>query len=234
MFMTYPLPAVVTHLQPTRIAVERVSGLHVVASAAARWSSSMDTNFFWCSAIVGLSQSLMQASSSRGRLIWFQERLGQQCVWSKEHLEKSYVFSAVTGVFADLMSASALMRRKKVFAFAVRAGCRELASEVGRVSERTRFQRSSTIVRARSRALKTVASKAVSECFCSSGDEVSLSQRESCADFPEVSLQLLDPSAWDLVAIRAFFLKKTFLKHVRPESCSVCRELSAGTLLDPI
>ena len=34
------------------------------------------------------------------------------------------------------------------FAFAVREGCRELASEVGRVSERTRFKRRSRSIRA--------------------------------------------------------------------------------------
>ena len=45
------------------------------------------------------------------------------------------MFSAVIGLFAGLTSASVQMG----FAFAVRGRCRELASEVGRVSERTRF-----------------------------------------------------------------------------------------------
>ena len=31
----------------------------------------------------------------RVRLFWLQECLGQLCVWSKEHVEESYVFSAV-------------------------------------------------------------------------------------------------------------------------------------------
>ena len=42
---------------------------------------------------------------------------------------------------------------EKVFAFAVGEGCRELDSEVGRVSKRTRLKRSSTYTHARSRAL---------------------------------------------------------------------------------
>ena len=40
------------------------------------------------------------------------------------------------------------MRQKKGFAVAVREGCLELPSEVGRVSERTRFKRSSRSIRA--------------------------------------------------------------------------------------
>ena len=67
---------------------------------------------------------------------------------------ESYVFSAVIGVFAGLTSASV---RVKGFAFAVREGCRELTSEVGRVSERTRFKRSSRSIRARSRAHRSIA-----------------------------------------------------------------------------
>ena len=47
--------------------------------------------------------------------------------------------------------------RKKGFAFAVREGCGELASVVGRVSERTRFKRSSRPIRARPRALHSIA-----------------------------------------------------------------------------
>ena len=46
------------------------------------------------------------------------------------------------------MSASVQMCQKKGFSFAVREGCRQLASEVGRVLERTRFKRSSRSIRA--------------------------------------------------------------------------------------
>ena len=51
---------------------------------------------------------------------------------------------------------------KRGFAFAVRDGCRELASESGRASERTRLKSSSRSVRARSCALSTVAPEVVS------------------------------------------------------------------------
>ena len=67
----------------------------------------------------------------------------------------------------------------KGFAFAFREGCLELASEVGRVSERTTFKRS-----ARSRALKTVVPAVVAECSSFGEDEVSLSWREGRAEFP--------------------------------------------------
>ena len=43
---------------------------------------------------------------------------------------------------------------EKRFALAAREGCRERGSEDGQVSERTRFQRSSRSIRARTRALK--------------------------------------------------------------------------------
>ena len=46
---------------------------------------------------------------------------------------------------------------EKCFSFAVRVGCRELASEVGRASERTKFMRSSRSVCAGSRALRSIA-----------------------------------------------------------------------------
>ena len=167
MFTTYPLPVEVQMfsatrcLQPSRIAVERAGGyrvfvqshgrsLRAVALAVRRWISSMVTILCWRPAFVGLSQSVMQASSLVGRLTWFQESYGQQCVKNKEHSGQFYVFSAV----ACLMSASA---SEKGFTFAVREGCRELASEVGRVSERRRFKRSSRSIRARSRALRSIA-----------------------------------------------------------------------------
>ena len=48
---------------------------------------------------------------------------------------------------------------EKNFAFAVREGCRELASEVGRVLERTKFQ-----IRSPGRARSAVAPEAILEC----------------------------------------------------------------------
>ena len=85
---------------------------------------------------------------------------------------------------------------EKCFAFAVRQGCRELASEVGRVSERTRFKSTPRSIRARSRALRSIASDVVLDRSSSDEDEVSLARRQSRADFPEVPLQRLDPSEW--------------------------------------
>ena len=61
--------------------------------------------------------------------------------------------------------------------FAVREGCRELASEVGRVSEGTWFKMSSRSIRARSRALRSIAPDVVLECSSSDEDEVSLARR---------------------------------------------------------
>ena len=56
---------------------------------------------------------------------------------------RSFVLCGVQTFVVDCM------RRKKGFAFAVGEGCLELASEVGRVSERTSFKKSSRSVRAR-------------------------------------------------------------------------------------
>ena len=92
------------------------------------------------------------------------------------------------------------MRQKKGFASAVREGCRELAWEVGRVSERTRFKRSRRSIRARLCALRSISPDVDSDGSGSDENEVSLARRESRSDFLEVSLQLLDPSEWTLAA----------------------------------
>ena len=98
----------------------------------------------------------------------------------------------------------------------------------------TRFKRSSTSIRARSRALRSIAPDVVLECSSSDDDEVSLAQRETCADFPEVTVQLLDPSEWRLAAYGAFFRDeniiileaRSFLYAVRyAESCYPPRRL---------
>ena len=154
---------------------------------------------FWRSAIVELSLFLTQASCLRGR-IWFLESRGQLCAWSKEHLVESCVFSVMIGVLVGPMSASVRMHRQRCFAFAVREGCRELASEVGRVSERTRFKRSSRSIRSRSRAFRSIVPEAGLECPSSDEDVMSLRERErereSRADFPELLVHFLDPSEW--------------------------------------
>ena len=61
---------------------------------------------------------------------------------------------------------------EKRFAVAVREGCRELAAEVGRVSEWTRFKRERELCASLQRP--DVGSK----CSSSDEDEVSLAQRE--------------------------------------------------------
>ena len=83
--------------------------LRAVVSAVGRWSSSFFANLFWRSVALGLSQSLMQASSLRGRLFQFQESLDQLRVRSKDHSEESCVFFAVIFVFAGSTSASVRM-----------------------------------------------------------------------------------------------------------------------------
>ena len=115
MFMTYPMLAevqmfsVTKYLQPTHIAVERASGYGLFAPSHQRPGDGAHRR----SAFVVVWQFLTPASSSRGRLTWSPENHGQLCVWSKEHLEESYVFSVVIGVCVGLMSASVLMRRKR-------------------------------------------------------------------------------------------------------------------------
>ena len=67
-----------------------------------------------------LNRSLMPASKLHGRPTRFQENHGQLCVWSKEHLVGSYVFSEVIRVFAGLMSASDTDSSEKAFACGLR------------------------------------------------------------------------------------------------------------------
>ena len=102
------------------------------------------------------------------------------------------------------------------FVFAVRRGCLELALEVGRFSERTRFKRSSESIRARSHALRFITLDVGLE-FSGGEDEVSLSHREGSAKFPEVSLPLLCiPLSGDWWHTVFSFASRTkqFLKHV--------------------
>ena len=72
-------------------------------------------------------------------------------------------------------------------------------------SGRTRFERSSRSIRARSRALRSISPKVSLECSSSEEDEVSLALTESRAEFLEVSLLLVDPSEWRLTAYGASF-----------------------------
>ena len=85
----------------------RVRCLRAVALAVGLWKSSLVTSPSWRSATVELSQFLTQASSSRGRPTWFQERHDTLCVWNREHLEDFSVSSTVIGVSADVCICSA-------------------------------------------------------------------------------------------------------------------------------
>ena len=100
----------------------------------------------WC------SQSLTPASSSRGLRICFLESRGHLCAWSREHSFGFHVFSAVIGVCVGLMSVSVLMRRKRVSRSRFVSWRKWDVSRNGRVS-----RGSSSFVRARSRALRSIA-----------------------------------------------------------------------------
>ena len=98
----------------------------------------------------------MQASSSRGRLTWFQESHGQLCAERR----------AFGGILCLVRSDWSLRwldvcictdASEKGFALAVRERCRGLGSEDGRVSERTGFKSVSRSIGARSRALRSIA-----------------------------------------------------------------------------
>ena len=89
---------------------------------------------------------------------------------------------------------------EKGFALTVREGCREQASEVGRVTERTRFRSSSRSIGARSRARRPIAPDALSGCSSSDEDEVPLARRESRADFFRGVVATSDRSEWKLAA----------------------------------
>ena len=110
----------------------------------------MVTSLLWRSAIVGLSQSLTPASSSlRGVFFGFKGAMvnraqGTEGIWGIQCLLRSDWSLRWLDV-CICTDAS-----EKGFVFAVREGCHELASEVGRVSERTSCKRSARSIRARS------------------------------------------------------------------------------------
>ena len=143
------------------------------------------------------------------------------CGWSTEHLEEVRVCSALTGVFAGLMSAYARIHRKRasrsrfvrdVASWLLRQvvcqsgqGSREVPgpSVPGRVCSRSIAPDVFFGVFKLGRGMRC-------RLLGSEEDEVSLARRESRADFPEVSLQLLDPSKWRLAAYGGFsFARKT-------------------------
>ena len=117
----------------------------------------------WCS-----PNPFAPASSSRGLSTLFQGSHGQQRARGIPYLFRSdWSLRWLDVCFCTDAS-------EKGFAFAVRQGCRELASAVGLVSERTRFKRSSRSIRARSRALRSIAPDVGSDCSSSDENEVPL------------------------------------------------------------
>ena len=154
-------------LWPMRIVVERanryhvfaqsqVKSLRIVAFAVGHWSSSMVKSLFWRLSIVELSQFLTQAFKfAPGSTVRMEQRAFGGILrllrsdWSLRWLDVCICTDASEK--------------------GLREGCRELAPEVGRVSERTRFKRSSRSILARSRALRPIASEAGLEC-CWSDD----------------------------------------------------------------
>ena len=81
--------------------------------------------------------------------------------------------------------------------------------------EGTKFKRSSRSIRARWRALGSIAP--VVDLVCSSSDEgeVSLARRESCADFRKYRSNFLDPSEWTLAAYGLFLEENITILEAR-------------------
>ena len=121
-----------------------------------------------------LSQSLTPVLCWHGRRTWCQESHGQPCARNREHSGGILCLFRSDWGLRWLDVSIRTDASEKGFAFAVREGCRELASEVGCVSERTRFKRSS-----RSRALRSIAPDVDLESSSSDENEVSLARRAS-------------------------------------------------------
>ena len=184
--------------------IGRGRSLRAVALAGGRWSLSLVMSSSWHSATVVLSRSLMPPSNLC-EPSWFQESHGQLCGGNRELSGKFFVFSAVIGVFGGLMSASARMHRKRAsrsrFVKDVVSLLRRWGVSLGTdtVPEQLQVhwcQVTCASVDAADAALRD-----------SSSDEggVSLTRRESRADFLEASLQLGDPSEWKLAALGGYF-----------------------------
>ena len=144
--------------------------LRAVALMVARWSSSMVTSPFWRSAILWRSHCLMQASTSRGRVLL----ILVNCAYGAKSIGRNLISSSCCLDVCICTDASEVG-----FAFAVR----ESASWLRRLAGSQSGQGSRA----------------------APGRGVAHPKGESCTDFPEVSLQLLDPSEWRLVAYGGFF-----------------------------
>ena len=100
---------------------------------------------------------------------------------------------------------------EKGCALAVREGCRELASEVGRVAERTRFKRSSMSIGARSHALRFMAPDVALECSSSDQDEVSLTRKERVARTSGSVATASGSLGMEIGGVRWFLLRRKHL-----------------------
>ena len=182
---------------------KRISRIRSVARTVSsrRRTSGRETELvsghesFWRSAIVELSRILTQVSSSRGRRIWFPESRGQLCVWRKEHLVEILCLLRSDWSLRWLDVCICTDASEKSFAFAVREGYRELASEVGRVDKFKRCSRSivpgcASPSRRRSVCSVQVRTRMMSLARVRPGRE---------------SLQLLALSEWRLAAYGGFF-----------------------------
>ena len=159
---TYPLPAEVQMflamkcLWAKRIAVGRATGDHQTVSWRRRISGRTMELVNGHESFLALSNrgalSIVDASFKYARASY----LNCGVPWSNCAFGAKRVFGVVIGVCAGL-TCTCRIASEKGFAFAVREGCRELVAEVGQVSVRTRLTRSSRSVRARSRALRSIA-----------------------------------------------------------------------------
>lgn len=153
----------------------------------------MATRPFWRSATRVRSRSLTPVSNSLGLLClvsgqpWSAVRQEQRAFGSILRLLRSH-WSLPWLDVCICTDAS-----ENCFAFTVHDGCRELCSEVGRVSERTRFHRKVQICSCQ----VAYAQGSGSQCSSSGEENVSHARRESRADFPEVSWRLLEHQRGD-------------------------------------
>ena len=164
----------------------------------------MVTSPSWPSGIAVPPPSLTPTSNSRGRQTWLLERRMEQrdfggfpCPFRSD---RNLRWLDVC-IFADAP--------KKGFAFAVRGGCRDLASEVGRGQ---RFERSSRSIRAHSRV------SSVPSCQMSIWkDQVRTRMRVACPKgvsprlSPRCRCNFWIPSKWTLAACGGFSRKEHIL-----------------------
>ena len=127
---------------------------------------------------------------------------------NKMHLREYFVFSAVIGAFAGLMSASVRMHRKR----ASRSRFVKYVVNWLRSWAVSRSGQGSRAVPGPSVPGRVLSAPSRRMLFWSSDeDEVSLARRESDADFPEASLQLLDPQERKLAAYGGFFREEKII-----------------------